>query len=794
MQVNGVAAKHAFAACHRNRIPRSAGGVVLRKVPACALFIALAAWTAFAATPAKHMAPMFPTASDPQRQGFVRIINHSTEPGEVRVEAIDDTGERFGPVTLAIGGDETVHFNSDDLETGNPDKGLSGSTGAGSGDWRLEFSTVLDIEVLSYIRTTDGFLTAMHDVAPATGKRHRVAVFNPGDNVDQVSRLRLINPGEEEAEITIRGVDGNGDSPGSDVRTTVAAGASRTFTAAELESGGFGLEGALGDGVGKWQLDVASDQPIRTMSLLESPTGHLTNLSTAPRRPAEADRTEHRVPFFPSASDAQRQGFARVVNHSREAGEVRIDAIDDIGREFGPLTLAIDGEQTAHFNSNDLEFGNTGKRLTGSAGAGYGDWRLEMSSELDIEVFGYVRTTDGFLTAMHDIVPLEGNRHRVAMFNPGSNTDQESRLRLVNLGDAAAKVVIRGIDGDGAVSQGVVPVSIIAGGARTLTAQELESLDSDLAGNLDDGAGKWRLTVESEPPLLGLFGLASSIRVPILAMSLLESPAGHLTNLSTAPRCADDGAFRDPLASGGTGPEMAVVPAGRFRMGCLSGDDCADVAKPVHEVTIAQAFALSKTEVTFGDWDACVSDGGCNGYRPPDRYWGRFDRPVIYVDQEDAQSYVSWLAAQTGASYRLPSEAEWEYAARAGSETKHSWGDGMGEDRANCAGCGGRWDALDSPGLFLVRGGTAPVGSFAANAFCLHDMHGNVGEWVADWWNETYAGAPGDGSAWLSGDSLRPLVRGGFWATDLIGSGARGYTTDRRSAYVGFRVARTLSP
>ena len=165
--------------------------------------------------------------------------------------------------------------------------------------------------------------------------------------------------------------------------------------------------------------------------------------------------------------------------------------------------------------------------------------------------------------------------------------------------------------------------------------------------------------------------------------------------------------------------EMVLIPGGAFRMGDLNGGGDIDET-PVHSVTVP-AFKLGKYEVTFAQWDACVADGGCNGYSPDDEGWGRGSRPVIHVTWDDAQSFISWLNAETGGNYRLPSEAEWEYAARAGSATKYSWGDDIGENRANCSkSCGDRW------------ANTAPVGSFSANAWGLHDMHGNIEEWVQD--------------------------------------------------------------
>ena len=243
--------------------------------------------------------------------------------------------------------------------------------------------------------------------------------------------------------------------------------------------------------------------------------------------------------------------------------------------------------------------------------------------------------------------------------------------------------------------------------------------------------------------------------------------------------------FADALSSGGEGPEMVVIPAGAFRMGCVSGQDCNDDQLPVREVSIS-SFALSKHEVTFNDWDACVSDGGCNGRPGIDAGWGRGDRPKIEVFWEEAQSYVEWLSEVTGHEYRLPTEAEWEYAARAGTETKYSWGNGIGNNQANCRGCGSQWD----------NEMTAPVGSFGANAFGLHDMHGNVWEWVEDCWNDSYEGAPSNGSAWLSGECRIRVLRGGSWYYPPIylRSAYRLRDIDGfRFSLFGFRVARTLA-
>ena len=199
-------------------------------------------------------------------------------------------------------------------------------------------------------------------------------------------------------------------------------------------------------------------------------------------------------------------------------------------------------------------------------------------------------------------------------------------------------------------------------------------------------------------------------------------------------------------------------------MGCLSnGNDCSDTELPVHQVTVP-SFAIGKYEVTFAEWDACVAGGGCKGYQPRDQGWGRGNRPVIGVSWEDAQAYVIWLSAQTGKTYRLPSEAEWEYAARAGTETKYHWGNSIvGQNRANCEGCGSLWDGEE----------TALVGSFGPNAFGLHDIHGNVWEWVLDCWNSNYRGAPSNEQAREAGSCGSHPIRGGSWEN---------ITRNRRSA------------
>ena len=215
------------------------------------------------------------------REGFVRIVNRSAQAGAVTLTAIDDEGHTAGTETLNLAANGAIHFRSRDLERGNADKGLSG-VGAGTGHWRLVLTSSLDIQPLAYVRTADGFVTRIDAVeAEGSGNRYVVHFFNPGRNRNQRSYLRLINPGSADARITIGAHDDQGGNRGP-VSLSLPAGQARHVTASELETGGDGFDGRLGTGSGKWRLTVTATQPVQVMSLLLTPTGHLTNLSGVP--------------------------------------------------------------------------------------------------------------------------------------------------------------------------------------------------------------------------------------------------------------------------------------------------------------------------------------------------------------------------------------------------------------------------------------------------------------------------------------------------------------------------------
>jgi formylglycine-generating enzyme required for sulfatase activity len=236
-------------------------------------------------------------------------------------------------------------------------------------------------------------------------------------------------------------------------------------------------------------------------------------------------------------------------------------------------------------------------------------------------------------------------------------------------------------------------------------------------------------------------------------------------------------------------PQMVIIPAGEFTMGSPPSEQYRG-AEAQHRVTIAYPFAVSKFEITFEQWDACVKDGG-GGYRPDDQGWGRGKRPVMNISWENAKTYVAWLSQKTAKAYRLLSESEWEYAARAGTTTPFSYGSRLTPGAANYN--GGVEGAAPSK---LNRQKTVPIGSFPANAFGLNDMQGNVSEWVEDCWHDEYdEKAPTDGSAWLDGDCNGRVVRGGSWedSEGELRSAARTGGAKNDQFYTdGLRIARDL--
>jgi formylglycine-generating enzyme required for sulfatase activity len=310
---------------------------------------------------------------------------------------------------------------------------------------------------------------------------------------------------------------------------------------------------------------------------------------------------------------------------------------------------------------------------------------------------------------------------------------------------------------------------------------------SDLADAIKRFQAKAGLPEDGKltPTLLTILRVS---KTQVAALPVPPKPGTAVPGLGAGPLEHDVGsAFKDCDSC----PEMVVVPAGRFLMGAAKEEKGHQPAEePQREVVVPAPFAVSKTEVTFDEWETCGLEGGCAHSRPEDSGWGRGRRPVIYVSYDDAKAYVEWLRQKTGKAYRLLSEAEWEFAARGGTSTPFAGGDTLAPTQAN-------FDASSSttnkrPGEY--QGTTVEAGTFPPNPYGLHDMEGNVFEWVEDCWNKTHAGAPADTSP-RGGDCTRRVAKGGAWyyEADFARPSARmSFPKGARHNVIGFRVARPL--
>ncbi len=333
-----------------------------------------------------------------------------------------------------------------------------------------------------------------------------------------------------------------------------------------------------------------------------------------------------------------------------------------------------------------------------------------------------------------------------------------------------------------------------AGGRMLLDIEDARQFLGSLTGaaGIKIDAGQLQIELPSPPPLMLTWFTArcSEYIAPLGADTTAATPAaGSVADSSAAAFAAAragrpiaERGFRDRLSLGTAGPEMVAMPTGSFTMGSPDGEGFDD-ERPQHLVVLDRSIAVGKFEVTWDEFNLCHWDGPCP--LPDDDGFGGGRRPVTNVSWEDAKTYVDWLSRSTGQSYRLLSEAEWEYAARAGSTTTYPWGAAPSVGEANCDGCGSQWDSTS----------TAPVGSFEANAFGLHDMPGNVWEWVEDCFADSYsAGQLTTGDAFSPPDCDMRVNRGGSWSTTaprLRSAYRLGAAPSDTVKTLGFRIARS---
>ncbi|WP_375204691.1 SUMF1/EgtB/PvdO family nonheme iron enzyme [Hyphococcus sp.] len=389
---------------------------------------------------------------------------------------------------------------------------------------------------------------------------------------------------------------------------------------------------------------------------------------------------------------------------------------------------------------------------------------------------------------------------------PGAPPPEKAEEEARELQEQPASAALPGDDEVAATQQSELPVDNAEGESVPQTAQTQSSSDGEY-----DEADEEGVELEETPQQFAALaapslkpapdrpeGSSGDSDVP-LAEDLNQAALAELASAVEAAARTDapeeDDAREDYLGDYFTDcegcPDMAALGGGVFLMGARPGEqDRQPEETPQRRVEIGYRFAIATRETTFDQWALCVAEGGCRDYRPGDAGWGRGDRPVINVSYEDAAAFARWLSAKTGHYYRLPSEAEWEYAARAGTGGPFHFGDALSAQAANF---NGNYPYRAAEATF--RGQTVPVTQFAHNAFGLFDMHGNVAEWTLDCWNASHNGGPATGAARIDGDCARRVVKGGSWNAPgwrLRSAARRGIDAERRSPDTGFRVVRTL--
>ena len=457
------------------------------------------------------------------QQTFLRFVNPNASVASIEVYGIDDDGVPSKKIiSFMLAAQASLQFNAQDIENGNANK-LTGNLCNGKGKWQLKIRSDKALKIMSLIRTPDGFLTSVNDVVPTAGNNNLVYFANPASNIIQQTFMRFVNLTANTGLVTITGVDDAGVPSSSTMTFTLGPNQSKQINAQEIEGGNpnKGLTGSLGNGAGKWFLTVASTLDMQVMSLIRTPDGFLTNLSGMVAINGAGD---HVIYFGNPASEPDRQTFLRIINTTNQMRTVAIAGIDDAGNPApsGNILFDLGPNQSKQMNAGDLENGNAAKGLAGMLGDGTGRWRLTVSSLGGLQVLSLVRTPDGFLTNLSRVTPITGNVNDAWFFNPGTNPNQVSSLRIINDSNTPGTVTITGIDDNGnAAPGGGVTFTIAAKSGKAITSADLENGNAGigLTGALGNGAGKWRLKITST--------------LDLKVQGLMNTPSGFLTNLSS---------------------------------------------------------------------------------------------------------------------------------------------------------------------------------------------------------------------------------------------------------------------
>ncbi|MBO6656089.1 MAG: DUF1588 domain-containing protein [Pseudomonadales bacterium] len=460
--------------------------------------------------------------SNSTQQSFFRFYNPNDATTQFEVYGIDDDGvaNKSGPVSFSLGAQEGLHFTSQDLENGNADKGLAGSFCDGSGKWQLIVRSDNSIGVMSLMRAPGGFLTSMNETVPSSGNDHYVYFVKDPAETTQQSFVRILNLSTQSGTVTVTGYDDAGNEGGT-MTFTLAANDAQQLNSSDIEAGNTdkGLSGSLGEGDGNWRLVVSSDLEMDVMSIIRLPGGYLSNLSAI----APGEGNSRKLTLVEPADQTSRNSSLRIMNTSNNVATVTISATDDDGAPApgGDVTMTLSPNQTQHVSIADLESGNINAGISGMLGDGNGRWRMTVASTDTLEVMSLVETTDNLMANISRAVPSSGNVHEVPVFNPASNTERRSSVRVTNETNSQAAITITGYDDAGNSEDTPITFDLPGQEAMDITAQELEAGDAErFAGAFGDGAGKWRLTITA----------TQSVSV----QGTLDNTAGFITNLSRA--------------------------------------------------------------------------------------------------------------------------------------------------------------------------------------------------------------------------------------------------------------------
>ena len=347
-------------------------------------------------------------ASNQNQQSFLRFLNRSAVSGTVTLSGVDKNGNPAPGenISFTLDANESLDFNSLDYENGNANKGLSGALGNGAGKWWLTVTSALDLEVMSLIRTADGFLTNLSAVTPVDNQgNHRIFFANPASDTAQETFIRVINTSNSVGIVTISGVDDQGNpAPGGDVQFELNPLASSGLNIGDLENGNLtkGLSGALGNGVGRWQLSLSSSLSLKVMNMIRTADGFVTNLSEPV---PQASQISHQIYMMNPGSNQNQRSFMRLVNRTALAANISISGIDDTGSPApgGEVNLSLGAFSAREISVLELEAGS-GDGLSGSLGDGTGKWRLTVTSDQALAVMSLLDTPNGFVTNLSRVV------------------------------------------------------------------------------------------------------------------------------------------------------------------------------------------------------------------------------------------------------------------------------------------------------------------------------------------------------------------------------------------------------